>query len=306
MAKDEVDKQFKKERKYDSKLKKIHIAAEIGAEEYLEELLAANPEDLEAVDSQGLTPLMRSTMDLTCKSAKLLISKGANLNVRDKHGNDLYILATCLQNNDMIDLLFDNNAPTSLIFLEAAFEESNSDSKYEGSDIDELDKKILLAIKLNCYEYFEKNWETIKDRVNNGIKVLPAKDGFIKDEKNMVSIPLISAVCHLSIETIITLIKLGTDINVKGKYFGDTSLHVAVEENNLNIVKLLLNANAKIEIENFKGKTPLAVAIELRKKLEDNGGDKEELKKNMGIINMLKSSSNQNINEEYSSNKSEQ
>ena len=135
---------------------------------------------------------------------------------------------------------------------------------------------------------------------------MPVKDRFIKDEKNMVSIPLISAVCHLSIETIITLIKLGTDINVKGKYFGDTSLHVAVEENNLNIVKLLLNANAKIEIENFKGKTPLAVAIELRKKLEDNGGDKEELKKNMVIINMLKSSSNQNINEEYSSNKSEQ
>lgn len=52
-----------------------------------------------------------------------------------------------------------------------------------------------------------------------------------------------------------------TQLNKKASYFG-TSLHIACDDNNIDIVRLLLTAGADPEIKDVSGNTPLAIAIE--------------------------------------------
>ncbi len=56
------------------------------------------------------------------------------------------------------------------------------------------------------------------------------------------------------------LISFGEDID---QLFGDegTLLHIAAEKGHSSIVSLLLNKNAKLDIENNNGQKPLDVAI---------------------------------------------
>lgn len=52
-----------------------------------------------------------------------------------------------------------------------------------------------------------------------------------------------------------------TELNKKASYFG-TALHIACDDNNIEIVKLLLTAGADLEIKDVAGNTALAITIE--------------------------------------------
>jgi ankyrin repeat protein len=59
------------------------------------------------------------------------------------------------------------------------------------------------------------------------------------------------------------LIKEGADVNAQ-KSDGNTLLHFAARNNNRDLTKLLLYLNARTDIKNNKGKTPLDLASERR------------------------------------------
>jgi cytohesin len=62
-------------------------------------------------------------------------------------------------------------------------------------------------------------------------------------------------------EEVKKLIKAGVDVNTNMSLHGDTPLHIAVGDDNLEMVELLLGAGARLDIVNEDGLTPLHVAV---------------------------------------------
>jgi len=56
--------------------------------------------------------------------------------------------------------------------------------------------------------------------------------------------------------------KYENDVNVKNKYTGKTSLHIAVEFGNLECVRVLIKNKANVDEKNFEKLTPLHTAVE--------------------------------------------
>jgi ankyrin repeat protein len=62
------------------------------------------------------------------------------------------------------------------------------------------------------------------------------------------------------------LIQYHIDINKQGPYNGYTALHDAIWQNNIEIVKLLLDANADLSLRSNDGKSPLDFARDKNRK----------------------------------------
>lgn len=75
------------------------------------------------------------------------------------------------------------------------------------------------------------------------------------EEKHRIS-PLHIAIKEGDIETIISLVERGEDVNSKNS-FGYTPLHWAVEENSFQLVEYLVQYGANVDIENIWGRSPL-------------------------------------------------
>lgn len=67
--------------------------------------------------------------------------------------------------------------------------------------------------------------------------------------------------CQHSIDLLSDLLKQGVDVNVQ-EPSGDTALHVATREDNVQVMKLLLHHNACIYLSNSQGMTPLDLVQE--------------------------------------------
>ncbi len=74
---------------------------------------------------------------------------------------------------------------------------------------------------------------------------------------------LIAAVESNDIEAVVKRIRKGDRVNAKDKnYDGNTALHVAVENGNVEIARYLLSAGAKINSKNLQKRTPLMLLDE--------------------------------------------
>ena len=62
-------------------------------------------------------------------------------------------------------------------------------------------------------------------------------------------------------EIVQILIDAGANVNVKDA-FGDAPLHIAVEENHINMVQILVDAGADVNVRDKWGDTPLLIAVE--------------------------------------------
>lgn len=75
------------------------------------------------------------------------------------------------------------------------------------------------------------------------------------EERHGIS-PLHVAIKEKDLETIISLIEEGVDVNSKNS-FGYTPLHWAVEENSFLLVEYLVQYGADVDVENIWGRSPL-------------------------------------------------
>jgi ankyrin repeat protein len=90
--------------------------------------------------------------------------------------------------------------------------------------------------------------------------------------------PLFMAVQHDAIPTVELLIELGADVNVIQTDKNCSPLHLAASNNFLDIVKLLIDHKANVNIQDNRGYTPLIMAAsegytECVKRLADAGAD---------------------------------
>ena len=69
-----------------------------------------------------------------------------------------------------------------------------------------------------------------------------------------------STCIHQRVKTCKLLLDRGADVNVRYGQIAYTPLHYAVYHKNMNIAKLVLSADARLDLENREGFTPLAMA----------------------------------------------
>ena len=84
----------------------IHIAAVTGDLDQIRALVADNPNIVGAVDEEtGMTPLHYAVIGFQKGAVALLLSMGANPNVKDKDGRTPLEMAEIMGNKEIIDLL---------------------------------------------------------------------------------------------------------------------------------------------------------------------------------------------------------
>ena len=116
--------------------------------------------------------------------------------------------------------------------------------------------------------------ETLEPNIDIYLSVGPITGVIIIDWHE---IPLFQAIAQEDNEVVKNLINSGFDVNNKNKK-SESALHVAVEHNNLEIVRFLLERDAKVNAKTKSKETPLLM-------IEDNLADKD--KNTLEILRLL-------------------
>ena len=104
------------------------------------------------------------------------------------------------------------------------------------------------------------------------------------DREGELDVPILAAAYNGNIEAVKQHLAAGTDVNVKGGFADGTPLHYAAANGHKEIAELLIEKGADVKAKDEGGKTPLDVAIQLKRTeladlLRKHGGKTgEELK----------------------------
>lgn len=198
------------------------------------------------------TPLILSSKANNFEDFRKLISLGSEINHCDNKGRTCITYA-CINNNfEMFKYIIDCNYNLNSIYFESPIMTCCKCGNLK------FLKYLIDDIKLKNYDIF-----CIKEAISNNYlditKYLIDKRVNVKDTEyyNFINIA-----CSLdNFDMVDLLIKNGCDVNSQDE-FGKTSLHYSCENNNLNIVKLLINNKAIIKKDNYNI-TPLDISYSL-------------------------------------------
>ena len=203
---------------------------------------------LNSVDANGDTPLLRAVKAGDIDSAKLLINKGVDLDIKNKDGRTALFEAVRNSNDiDIIDLLMEKGANSSIkensgysVLYEAMYTISSAD---------------------------------VRQRV---VRILVEKGVDINSVDNYGNTALYFAVLKGDKEIAKLLLDRGAKIDALDKY-GRTILHYAVSIGNNEMCRLLMQDGANVNIRDKDGNTALDLAIvnsntDLINLLQQNGG----------------------------------
>lgn len=178
--------------------------------------------DIDKQDVDGNTQLHRAVWKKDIEAARILINRGANLNIQNgsSHETPLYI-AVSIRDIEMVKLLIDAKADLN---------------------IGDYAKRTPLH-KAIYREYIEI------------VKLLIDAKADVNENKYGKT-PLHEAIYIKNIDMVKLLIAANADVNIQNG-IKNTPLHDAVCWNNIDMVKLLIAANADVSIQNEYGETPL-------------------------------------------------
>lgn len=213
------------------------------------------------------TPLCAALSRSNIKIAKLLIDKGADLNISDRYGKTPLMLS--LENKEFAELIInrsvdldikDNNGDTALILC--AFHGYFDVAKLlveKGADIESTSKSKSTALisaltSLNCTNH--PHTKIVELLVNHGANINH------KDKEGRTALLMSSYYGHK--EAAKLLINKGANLDIKNNY-GNTALAIEVEraikDNKNEMIELLIEKGADVNIQNKKGKTVYDLAF---------------------------------------------
>ncbi|KAK6189883.1 hypothetical protein SNE40_001857 [Patella caerulea] len=207
----------------------LYLATKYRSGGVVKTLLNSYDCDVNLSDKEGITPLHLAVEQNDVGIFKLLHHHGATVNKQNNHGRSPLHLAIQNGNADIIDILLCNH----------------------GCDVNLSDTKgitpLMLAVEQNEIEI---------------VKLLQKRDADVNKQNNRGKSPL-----HLAMQngdTNIVNILLddhGCDVNLSGKN-GITPSMLAVEQNEIEIFKLLQKRGADVNKQNNRGRSPLHLAIQ--------------------------------------------
>ena len=210
---------------------------------------------------------------------KLLLSKGGNINSKDKAGNTLLMRCLSMRNLDIIKFLLENGSgktgknnigdtPFLLSLIHSANEDIPLYLLENGFDVLSQNSNGENSLLRAC----SKNFETVIK------KLLEHPEINIEQKSNFGETALMRASNYCNREIVELILMKRCDINAKDSQ-GNTSLNKAIQSNKYDNVKLLLDHKVDINSINNQGNTPLLEAvnysrIDIIKLLLEYGADK--------------------------------
>ncbi|WP_422410919.1 MULTISPECIES: ankyrin repeat domain-containing protein [unclassified Endozoicomonas] len=194
-------------------------------------------------DSQGNTPLHLAVLARNTKVVTLLLSNGASQERSNNYGFTPLYLAAINGTQDAIKVLLDWKSAISQDEVSALFHIAanfNSESLMEG---------LLIRGLHHGFKFYQPCMPDTMDQfcvqTESGLTVLH------------------EAVLANSYSVVRLLIRVGLiKINAQDDQ-GNTSLHYAIQNNDMEMIEILLSAGAGINIMNGLGYTPLHLAVQL-------------------------------------------
>ncbi|MGB7894332.1 MAG: ankyrin repeat domain-containing protein [Microcoleus sp.] len=243
------------------------------------ELLIANGADVKAKDTYGFTPLHFAAAFDRIEVAQTLIAKGADINAQSAPHLDWDVSRSgSIWTSKLRRFLPDNSMGTTPLFFARSLEMAklliakganvNAKNKNGITPLHTAQSKakaqILLAAgaKINIKEdnaQYGKSTallhnaakigfkELVQQLINNGANIV------IRDSKKR------NPLHYAATKEVAALLML--DINARDES-GNTPLHLAVQDNRLEVVSFLIANGAKVNVKNKSGDTPLHLAVQ--------------------------------------------
>ena len=224
----------------------LMYAAAYGSIDAMQLLLGAGA-DVNAKNTFDVTALMWCANDFA--KVRLLVEKGANVNVRSKQGRTPLLIAAA----------HDGNSQTVKLLIDKGADVSVRDHSVDGSRSRKFESSALL--------------DATDANDTASVRLLIEKGADVNAKNLIGDTPLMNAAGHGNLEVMKMLLAKGADVNavdaaeglrVKngpialGSY---TPLLFAVTYGGEDAVKLLLDAGAKVNVQDARGMTPLMMAI---------------------------------------------
>ncbi|KAJ3105544.1 hypothetical protein HDU96_008554 [Phlyctochytrium bullatum] len=304
--KDEVDQEYQKRNRQDEiflflyihtrreaelNLKRYWRAVEKGDFSSLKESLKLGKIDPnETNDSNDLTALqmLTSGQKIRYKMVEELLEHGANVDDKDEEGLTLLEIACQKNDHKLVKILLKFNAtPIHAIMRSSkpavwtAFAEKRTD----------LNGDLWAALRAFQYEKGKKDSGSelsgerarlILGKSGNPKEVATKRDRFVMSGTYYgvtTYAPLEVAAYHCSAGVVEAILLCGAEANEQETKFKKTALHWAATRGDLEIVKLLVDRHeAKVDVEDSQGKTPLQLAIEKAEIQKKNKLNREVVK----------------------------
>lgn len=251
-------------------------------------------DNLNLLDSKGNTYLFYTVMYNLYEASKYLIEKGCNVNIINNDGLTPLYFSMFTDNSQLIELLI-NHANINIVNLNKdtlLHIASKRDNLYiaellikKGINVNALNVDNESAI-FNCLKFFsydrvvienEEDYKTIEISFTNNIKIfdLLVRNGAWLNIKDFNKNSILHICKHNEIFK--RLLKYDLNINDQNNN-GFTPLHIITQKGNLEIVNLLIDKGALLDIKSNYGNTALHYAIQnkyedVSKLLIDKGAD---------------------------------
>jgi ankyrin repeat protein len=227
--------------------------------ESVEALLKAPDIHLDKQDKDGQTLLYRSVKDNKIEVARKILIAGANPNITPQGSECIWFLTHDIE---FLQLL-----------LHHGFHKNYQNNCHESLLLHAIKtrkiKKVQLLISAeadpNCLDMYDKTalYYGVKAKYIEGVDALlhsPQID--LNIQNGYLGTILHIAVCDNNIEMVEKLIAAKLNVNNKDQN-GNTPLHIAVKNNSSYLVTVLLKANADLDLQNNDGYIPIELARNL-------------------------------------------
>jgi ankyrin repeat protein len=244
-----------------------------------EKLLESQNVDINAIDSQGVTALMRSCFVLDSRFFKRLIEVGANLNAQDSMGNTALHYVTgsnfsktrtpyIIKAGANVNIKNDSDETPLAICLSLMDHGLENDHKVPtmlitaGSIISPLD--IYYAIDALMPDIALLIIESITKMTQFELKT-QFRTTNVFDISYREKIPIIHAVEKGLVDVVTALVKAGCDINIRDIIWNinETALMKAARKDNQEMIMTLLELGADPNITNLNGFTAQDIVKDL-------------------------------------------
>ncbi len=227
-------------------LENLNLAISNGDIARVNVLLLAHIEDVNMRGEKGITPLMVASINKNSDIIKLLLAKGADVNIKDSSG--LTALNYIIENEPEANAIeLSGNAAIRQMSLNLETvkkaEESFRLLIESGADVNALDKRVALFFALKTG--FDS---CVKSLIDNNADV-----NTIYDDG---STPLMIAIDSENLALVKFLLEHGADANIR-EIDGKTSLMTALANDNLDVARVLVQGGADVSAQADDGTTAL-------------------------------------------------